>query len=115
VSIGRGWLLRTARLDDTLPWIVEDMNWPDQDELGRVARPPTLAEVAAGHDQPVAEAFVIAQQPAGDALIGTSLSPACATPTRVLTCRDGSPPAPWPRRPGWRSCRSPPPGTACGR
>jgi D-hydroxyproline dehydrogenase subunit beta len=75
VSVGRGWLLRTARLDFRLPWIVEDMSWPDQDELGRVARPPTLAEVAAGHDQPVAEAFVIAQQPAGDALIGTSLSP----------------------------------------
>jgi len=75
VSVGRGWLLRTARLDFRLPWIVEDMSWPDQDELGRVARPPTLAEVAAGHDEPVAEAFVIAQQPAGDALIGTSLSP----------------------------------------
>lgn len=75
VSVGRGWLLRTAKLGFTLPWIVEDMSWPDQDELGRVARPPTLAEVAAGHDQPVVQAFVIAQQPAGDALIGTSLSP----------------------------------------
>jgi D-hydroxyproline dehydrogenase subunit beta len=80
VSIGRGWLLRTARLGFTLPWIVEDMSWPDQDELGRVARSPTLAEVAAGHDQPVAEAFVIAQQPAGDSLIGTSLSPSLRDP-----------------------------------
>jgi len=84
VSIGRGWLLRAARLDYTLPWIVEDMNWPDRDELGRVARPPTLAEVAAGHDQPVAEAFVIAQQPAGDALIGTSLSPSLRDPDEGL-------------------------------
>jgi len=75
VSVGRGWLLRTARLGFTLPWIVEDSNWPDQDQLGRAAHPPTLAEVAGGHDRPVVEAFVIAQQPGGDALIGTSLSP----------------------------------------
>ena len=84
MSIGRGWLLRTARLDYTLPWIVEDMSWPDQDELGRVARAPTLAEVAVGHDQPVAEAFVIAQQPGGDALIGTSLSPSLRDPYEGL-------------------------------
>jgi glycine/D-amino acid oxidase-like deaminating enzyme len=75
VSVGRGWLLRTARLDFKLPWIVEDTSWPDQDQLGRVARAPTLAEVAAGHDEPVVQAFVIAQQPSGDALLGASLSP----------------------------------------
>ena len=75
VSVGRGWLLRTGKLGFELPWIVEDTGWPDQDQLGRVARPPTLAEVGAGHDDPVVHAFVIAPQPAGDALIGTSLSP----------------------------------------
>lgn len=75
VSVGRGWLLRTGRLDFRLPWIVEDSGWPDQDQLGRVARPPTLAEVADGHDHPVVQAFVIVQQPSGEALIGTSLSP----------------------------------------
>jgi D-hydroxyproline dehydrogenase subunit beta len=75
VSVGRGWLLRTGRLDFRLPWIVEDAGWPDQDQLGRVARPPTLAEVAHGHDHPVVQAFVVAQQPGGEALIGTSLSP----------------------------------------
>ncbi|HSP19631.1 MAG TPA: FAD-binding oxidoreductase, partial [Myxococcaceae bacterium] len=80
VSVGRGWLLRTGRLDFNLPWIVEDTSWPDQDQLGRVARPPTLAEVAAGHDHPVVEAFVIAQQPGGEALIGTSLSPSLREP-----------------------------------
>lgn len=80
VSVGRGWLLRTARLDFNLPWIVEDTSWPDQDQLGRVARPPTLAEVAEGHDHPVVEAFVIAQQPGGEALIGTSLSPSLRDP-----------------------------------
>ena len=80
VSVGRGWLLRTGRLGFKLPWIVEDTSWPDQDQLGRVARPPTLAEVAAGHDDPVVQAFVIAQQPGGDALIGTSLSPSLREP-----------------------------------
>ena len=84
VSVGRGWLLRTARLDFTLPWIVEDMSWPDQDQLGRVARPPTLAEVAGGHDHPAVQAFVIAQLPAGDALIGTSLSPSLREPYEGL-------------------------------
>jgi glycine/D-amino acid oxidase-like deaminating enzyme len=75
VSGGRGWLMRTGRLDFDLPWIVEEMSWPDQDELGRAARPPRLSEVAASaHDEPVAEAFVLAPQPAGDALLGTSLS-----------------------------------------
>ena len=80
VSVGRGWLLRTARLDFNLPWIVEDTSWPDQDQLGRVARSPTLAEVAEGHDHPVVQAFVIAQQPGGEALIGTSLSPSLREP-----------------------------------
>ncbi len=80
VSVGRGWLLRTARLGFTLPWIVEDMSWPDQDQLGRVARSPTLAEVARGYDEPAVQAFVIAQQPAGDALLGTSLSPSLREP-----------------------------------
>ena len=80
VSVGRGWLLRTGRLDFRLPWIVEDTSWPDQDQLGRVARPPTLAEVADGHDHPVVQAFVIAQQPGGEALIGTSLSPSLREP-----------------------------------
>jgi glycine/D-amino acid oxidase-like deaminating enzyme len=84
VSVGRGWLLRTARLDFRLPWIVEDMSWPDQDQLGRVSRPPTLAEVAADHDRPVVEAFVIAQQPGGEALIGTSLSPSLREPYEGL-------------------------------
>ena len=84
VSVGRGWLLRTGRLDFRLPWIVEDMSWPDQDQLGRVARPPSLKEVAEGHDRPAVEAFVLCQQPGGDALIGTSLSPSLRDPYEGL-------------------------------
>lgn len=80
ISVGRGWLLRTGRLDFRLPWVVEDMSWPDQDQLGRVSRSPTLAEVAEGYDEPAVQAFVIAQQPGGDAIIGTSLSPSLREP-----------------------------------
>src|SRR5207253_11332673 len=36
---------------------------------------PSLADVAAGYDRSGAGAFVICQLPAGDALLGTSLSP----------------------------------------
>jgi glycine/D-amino acid oxidase-like deaminating enzyme len=76
VTGGRGWLMRTARLGFELPWIVEEMSWPDQDELGRAARPVTLEELSSGgHDLPVVEAFVLAPQPGGDALLGTSLAP----------------------------------------
>jgi glycine/D-amino acid oxidase-like deaminating enzyme len=75
VSSGRGWLLRLRDLGLRLPWLIEEMAWPDQEELGRVSRSPSLAEVAAGHDRPVVEALVLAQQPAGDALLGSSVSP----------------------------------------
>jgi glycine/D-amino acid oxidase-like deaminating enzyme len=75
ITAGRGWLMRTGRLPFRLPWVLEEMSWPDQDVLGRAARPPRLADVAGGHDRPVAEAFVMVPLPAGDALIGTSLSP----------------------------------------
>ena len=75
VATGRGWLLRTAQLPFRLPWILEEMTWPDQDVLGRAARPPRLSEVAEGHDRPVAEAMALAPMPEGDALLGTSLSP----------------------------------------
>ena len=75
VGSGRGWVLRTGRLPFPLPWILEEMTWPDQDELGRGARSPRLSEVAAGYDRPVAEAMALAPMPEGDALLGTSLSP----------------------------------------
>jgi glycine/D-amino acid oxidase-like deaminating enzyme len=76
VSAGRGWCLRVDRLPVRLPWVVEEMSWPDIDQLAVAARPPSLAAVAAGsHDEPAAEAFVIAQRPGGEALVGTSLAP----------------------------------------
>jgi glycine/D-amino acid oxidase-like deaminating enzyme len=75
ISAGRGWLMRTAGLTMETPFVVEEMSWADQDELGRAARPPTLEEVAAGYDRPLVEAFVLVPLPDGSALLGTSLSP----------------------------------------
>jgi glycine/D-amino acid oxidase-like deaminating enzyme len=76
VSAGRGWVLRLGRLPSRAPWIIEEMSWPDPSRLAVAARPPTLAEVAAGrYDEPAAYGCVIAQRPGGDALVGTSLAP----------------------------------------
>ena len=76
VSPARGWVLRTGALGFQLPWIVEEMAWPDQDELGRASRRPTLAQVAGGgYDRPVVQALALAQLPGGDALLGTSMAP----------------------------------------
>lgn len=91
VRAGRGWLMRTARLPEPVPWIVEELSWPDQAVLGRAAAPQPLAELAgtggaaragphqptaatSGGQAPVGEAFVVCPQPGGEALIGASLS-----------------------------------------
>jgi glycine/D-amino acid oxidase-like deaminating enzyme len=71
-----GWCMRTGPLPFPIPWVIEEMSWPDQEELGRAATPPTLAELAGGgYDAPAADAVALAPQPAGDALLGTSLAP----------------------------------------
>jgi glycine/D-amino acid oxidase-like deaminating enzyme len=81
LSTGRGWVLRTGRLDFALPWVLVDLSWPDLDELGRAARPPTLSEVAAGdYDRPVAATVSMIPMPDGSALLGTSLAPSLREP-----------------------------------
>jgi glycine/D-amino acid oxidase-like deaminating enzyme len=81
VSSGRGWLLRTGPLGRRLPWVVMEMAWPELDDLGRAARPPTLAEVARGaYDLPAAAAVAMVPQPGGEALLGTSLAPSLLEP-----------------------------------
>jgi D-hydroxyproline dehydrogenase subunit beta len=73
VKAGRGWLLKAERLD--VPWIVEEVSWPDQIELGRAAEPTPIADVAAGHvDAPVGECALLCPLPGGDGLLGASLS-----------------------------------------
>jgi glycine/D-amino acid oxidase-like deaminating enzyme len=72
---GRGWLMRTPRLGFEVPWIVEEMSWPDQAVLGAAARPSPLADIAAGRiDENVGECFLLCPLPDGDAFIGASLS-----------------------------------------
>jgi glycine/D-amino acid oxidase-like deaminating enzyme len=71
---GRGWLMRTQRLALAVPWIVEEVSWPDQHVLGAAAQPLPLADLAAGRvEEPVGESFVLCPLPGGDALIGASL------------------------------------------
>jgi len=67
--------MRTTALRFALPWIVEEVSWPDQAILGRAAEPPTLAEVAAGaNDTPVGESLVLCPVEGGEALVGASLA-----------------------------------------
>jgi glycine/D-amino acid oxidase-like deaminating enzyme len=75
VRPGRGWLMRTQRLDFDVPWIIEEASWPDQAVLGAAARPLPLADLAAGRvDQTIGECFLLCPLPDGDAFIGASLS-----------------------------------------
>jgi len=85
LSTGRGWVLRTGHLAFDLPWVLVDMSWPDLDELGRAARPPSLGEIAAGgYDRPVAATVAMVPQPSGRALLGTSLAPSLRDPVEGL-------------------------------
>ena len=75
VRAGRGWLMRTQRLAFAVPWIVEEVSWPDQHVLGAAARPVALEDLAAGRvDEPIGECFFICPLPGGDALLGASLA-----------------------------------------
>lgn len=76
VSAGRGWLMRTEPLGFDLPWLIEEISWPDQEEVGRAVRLPTLEDIARGnYHRPVLEAFVLVPQASGGALLGASLAP----------------------------------------
>jgi glycine/D-amino acid oxidase-like deaminating enzyme len=73
IKAGRGWLMLAERLD--VPWIVEEVSWPDQIALGRAAEPTPIAELAAGRvDVPVGECALLCPRPGGDGLLGASLS-----------------------------------------
>jgi glycine/D-amino acid oxidase-like deaminating enzyme len=77
MGAGRGWLLGIGQIPVAVPWIIEEISWPDQEVLGALTRLRTLAEVAAGvKEQPAVEAFVLAPLAHGGALLGASLAPA---------------------------------------
>lgn len=75
-TAGRGWLIQLGKLDFELPWIVEELTWPDQEELGRLTL-GGLADVAAQRDDHAAvEAICLNPMRGGDARLGASLQPA---------------------------------------
>lgn len=81
VTPARGWLLRTCVLPFAVPWIIEEITWPDQDRLGRLTLFPTLLDLAnESHGKSAVEAFVLAPLPAGDALVGASLASSLTNP-----------------------------------
>jgi glycine/D-amino acid oxidase-like deaminating enzyme len=76
-TAGRGWLIQLGRLDFALPWIVEELTWPDQEELGRRMAIGTLADVAEQRDdRPAVEAICLNPMRGGDARLGASVQPA---------------------------------------
>ncbi len=76
-TAGRGWLIQLGKLDFELPWIVEELTWPDQEELGRRMSLVALADVAAQRDdQPAVEAICLNPMRGGDARLGASVQPA---------------------------------------
>jgi glycine/D-amino acid oxidase-like deaminating enzyme len=73
---GHGWLLAINNIPIDIPWIIEEISWPDQEVLGKVSRSRSLAEVASGaaEEHPAIEAFVLAPRHNGNALLGASLA-----------------------------------------
>ena len=76
-TAGRGWLIQLGKLDFELPWIVEELTWPDQEELGKRMSLRGLADIASGRDdQPAVEAICLNPMRGGDARLGASVQPA---------------------------------------
>ncbi len=82
-TAGRGWLIQLGKLDFALPWIVEELTWPDQEELGKRMRLAGLADVAEQRDdRPAVEAICLNPMLGGDARLGASVQPAFRDLTR---------------------------------
>jgi glycine/D-amino acid oxidase-like deaminating enzyme len=76
-TAGRGWLIQLGKVDFEIPWIVEELTWPDQEELGRRMSLKGLAAVAEQHDdRPAVEAICMNPMRGGDVRLGASLQPA---------------------------------------
>jgi glycine/D-amino acid oxidase-like deaminating enzyme len=76
-TAGRGWLIQLGKLDFEIPWIVEELTWPDEEELGRRMSLRGLADVAEQRDdQPAVEAICLNPMRGGDARLGASVQPA---------------------------------------
>ena len=76
-TAGRGWLIQLGRVEQPIPWIIEELTWPDQDELGRRMALHGLADVATRRDdQPAVEAICLNPMRGGDVRLGASVQPA---------------------------------------
>ena len=76
-TAGRGWLIQLGKIDFELPWIIEELTWPGQDELGRRMSLDGLADVASQKDdQPAVEAICLNPMRGGDVRLGASVQPA---------------------------------------
>jgi D-hydroxyproline dehydrogenase subunit beta len=77
ITAGRGWLIQLGRLDFEIPWIIEELTWPDQAELGRRMSLEGLADVAEQRDdRPAVEAICFNPMRGGDARLGATVQPA---------------------------------------
>jgi glycine/D-amino acid oxidase-like deaminating enzyme len=82
-TAGRGWLIQLGKLDFELPWIVEELTWPDQEELGKRMSLKGLSDVAEQRDdQPAVEAICLNPMRGGDARLGACVQPAFRDLTR---------------------------------
>ena len=74
---GRGWIIQTGPLALDVPWMIEELTWPDQAELGRRMNVGGLAGLAAGRDdRPAVEAVCFNPMHNGCARLGASMAPA---------------------------------------
>lgn len=76
-TAGRGWLIQLGKVDFEIPWIIEELTWPDQEELGRRMSLHGLTAVAEQYDdRPAVEAICMNPMRGGDVRLGASLQPA---------------------------------------
>ena len=69
-----GWLMRTRTPAFDVPWIVEEVSWPDQARARpRRREPVALADSPPAGSTAVGECALICPLPGGDALLGASL------------------------------------------
>lgn len=76
-SAGRGWLIQLGNIGFQIPWMIEELTWPDQEELGNRLSLHGLADLAGQKDdRPAAEAICFNPMLGGDARLGATIQPA---------------------------------------
>jgi glycine/D-amino acid oxidase-like deaminating enzyme len=77
LTAGRGWIIQTGPLDIRVPWMIEELSWPDQTDLGRSMDVGELSDIAERRDDgPGIEAVCFNPMQSGSARLGASVSPA---------------------------------------